>query len=142
MKLTRKETRTSRGMNITAMIDVVFLLIIFFMVISQFQKIELEKLDLPRAKPLTDEPSPKSTRLVINVHTDGRIVIERTEYTLQMLRALLLKETKDAKGKPPAVLIRGDRTTSWDAIRSLLKLCAEFGIHRADVGIEGQGAGT
>ena len=142
MRLTRKETRTGRGMNLTTMIDVVFLLIIFFMVISQFQKIELEKLDLPRAEPLADKPPSKPSRLVINVHADGRIVIEQTEYTSATLRVLLREETEDAKGQPPAVLIRGDRTTSWDTIRKLLRLCAEFGIHQADVGIEGRGGGT
>lgn len=141
MKLTRKEVRTGQGMNITAMIDVVFLLIIFFMVISQFQKIELETLNLPRAKPISEDAPPQPSRLVINVHADGRILIERTEYTLDMLRALLQKETQNAKGRPPAVLIRGDRTTSWDVIRRLLNICVEYGVNQTDVGIEAKGGG-
>lgn len=139
MRLVRKKSKTSQGLNLTSMIDIVFLLVIFFMVVSQFQKIELEKLELPRAEPAAVTPPVKPSRLVINVHANGRIIIERAEYTSATLRALLQKETEYAKGRPPAVLIRGDRTTPWKNIRNILRLCAEFGIYNADVGIEKRG---
>ena len=139
MKLTSKRIRTGHGMNITPMIDVVFLLVIFFMVVSQFQKIELDQLDLPRAEPPAENSPPEPSRLVMNVHADGRIVVERTEHTLDTIRALLKKEVQGTKGRPPAVLIRGDRVAAWEEIRRLLQVCAEFRIFHVDVGIRQRG---
>lgn len=142
MRLTRKTVRTGQGTNITPMIDVVFLLIIFFMVISQFQKIELEKLDLPQAEPVAETPPAEPSRLVVNVHGDGRIIVERAEHTPETLRTLLRKEVESSKGKPPALLIRGDRAAAWERIRVLLRVCAEFKIFQVDVGIEDPGGGA
>ena len=121
------------------MIDVVFLLIIFFMVISQFQKIEVEQLELPRAEKDAAVTPKEPTRIIVNLRADGTIVVERNVYTLDNFRALLQRETTQADGKTPMILLRADRKSQWSAARDVLRACAEFQVFKLDVGIQNDG---
>ena len=65
-------------MDMTPMIDVVFLLIIFFMLITDMTQQDLEVLTLPKAKmAVPDEPDPKDFRPVINIRQDGEMISKR-----------------------------------------------------------------
>lgn len=65
-------------MDMTPMIDVVFLLIIFFMLITDMTQQDLEVLTLPKAKTaVADEPDPKEFRPVINIRQTGEMIAKR-----------------------------------------------------------------
>ncbi len=73
------------GINLTPMIDIVFLLLIFFMVGTRFTEMEREfKIQLPsvsEAQPLTSLPD----EITINVSSDGELQVDGVEMTLQEL---------------------------------------------------------
>ena len=73
-------------LNLTPMIDVVFLLIIFFMVGARFTELEREfNINLPtvsEARPLTDPPD----RIEVNVFRNGRIKVAGQFLTIDELR--------------------------------------------------------
>ncbi len=78
MKLNAHDPETEMEMNMTSMIDVVFLLIIFFMVITDLTQQELEDLQLPVAQNADpDEPKPGEFRPIVNVTHDGKIWVRR-----------------------------------------------------------------
>ncbi|MEO0662385.1 MAG: biopolymer transporter ExbD, partial [Planctomycetota bacterium] len=59
MNLAKHDAETDMDMDMTPMIDVVFLLIIFFMVITDLTQRDLEDLHLPLAEQATpDKPDP------------------------------------------------------------------------------------
>ena len=59
MKLQKTDDQQEMEMNMTPMIDVVFLLIIFFMVITDLTQQDLEELQLPTAENAQpDKPKP------------------------------------------------------------------------------------
>ena len=62
----------------TPMIDIVFLLIIFFMVASQFAQQSRLNLNLPEEKGEQDI-NPQTTGLVINIRDDGAIILDIDE---------------------------------------------------------------
>ena len=64
MNINKHDAETEMEMNMTPMIDVVFLLIIFFMIITDLTQQDLEELKLPvaRAGASKDEPDPKVVR--------------------------------------------------------------------------------
>jgi biopolymer transport protein ExbD len=105
-------------LNLTPMIDIVFLLIIFFMVGTQFTEIERQfDVQLPQvadATPLTSRPD----EMVINVQADGTITMEGQEKTLDEVFENLTaaKEAYPDQG----VLIRGDGTGPYQFVVDVL----------------------
>jgi biopolymer transport protein ExbD len=75
-----KHKMEEEKMDMTPMIDVVFLLIIFFMLISDMTQQDLEILTLPKAiSAVPDEPDVDDFRPVINVRQDGAMVVMKEE---------------------------------------------------------------
>jgi len=94
MKLSKK---TNRGgnlqLNMTPMIDCVFLLLIFFMSCTQVSVINKSPLDPPEQKGSEDQ---SEATITINVDKQGDILITQGVYTLPQV-AVLVKETIDEK---------------------------------------------
>lgn len=81
MNLAKHDSGTEMPLNMTPMIDVVFLLIIFFMVITDLTQQDLEELELPVAQHATeDKPDPDEWRPILNIPHDGRMVVKRETY--------------------------------------------------------------
>ncbi len=121
-------------LNLAPMIDIVFLLIIFFMVGTTFTQmdrdIEVQVPEVADSGALTAPPD----RRVINVHKDGRITMDRRGVTLQELSELL----KDAQSQYAGlgVTIRGDGSSTWDRVAQVLNTCRQVGIN--DIGVSVQ----
>ena len=76
MNINKADAQTEMEMNMTPMIDVVFLLIIFFMIITDLTQQDLEELKLPVAMQcVADEPDPDVVRPVINLLDNGRMIV-------------------------------------------------------------------
>jgi len=119
--------RTPIGANMTPMIDVVFLLIIFFLVSSHLAQQESRwPLDLPAAGP--QPPALDSAaRLTINVGADGAIsvagaTVDRANLSQRM------QQHVDQHGDSAAVRIRTDRNVPYARIELLLQAAAEAGV--------------
>ena len=127
MRFTRKVSQSEDPEFMMApMIDIIFQLLIFFMVISTFQQLEnVEGVKLPVA----DESQTKKSsygEIVINVMSDGAIVLNKRIYETEELLAVLMEETdSDQKAK---VTIRGDSDVPHAWIASVMKICAAAGI--------------
>lgn len=126
------------GLNLTAMIDVLFLLIIFFMVGTKFIESDRQiELDVPRVGKngaLTAPPGKKS----INIYRDGQIELEGKVVSLEELTARL-SAARD-QYKRLGVLVRGDASTPLQRVASVLHACRQAGI--ADLGISVLTAGS
>ena len=116
------------GFNMTPMIDVVFQLIIFFLVSSHLAKQEVQfKLPLPEAKTgLKDKPTEKP-RLTVNVLADGTLLLAGRQVTAEELRSRLAERQMDL-GKDVEVRIRGDRSTAYKHVEPVMLSCARAGI--------------
>ena len=128
MKVPTNLRTGSLGFNMTPMIDVVFLLIIFFLVSSHLAKRESQlELPLPTAKsgqPNRDENVP---RLTVNVLRDGTLLLAgRTVNPSQL--AQWLRRKLDAVGTNLQVRIRADRATAYRFVEPIMLACARVGI--------------
>jgi biopolymer transport protein ExbD len=112
------------GFNMTPMIDVVFLLIIFFLVSNHLAKQEVQyKLPLPEAQSgLKEQPSEKP-RLTVNVLVDGTLLLAGRQVTAEELRARLAERQAEL-GKDVEVRIRGDRGTAYKHVEPVMLACA------------------
>jgi len=53
--------------NLTPMIDMTFLLVVFFVLVSQISEVEVVEMQLPKPVPSASGPPPEETRSVLNV---------------------------------------------------------------------------
>lgn len=115
--------------NMTPMIDVVFLLIIFFLVSSHLAQRETRlELSLPTAETGVDDYESTTPRLTINVLSDGKTLLGTQEINTDQLKAALL-EKRDSMGDQLQIRLRGDRSTDFRQVEPLLVICAEAGVN-------------
>lgn len=118
-------------LNLTPMIDIVFLLIIFFMVGTKFTELERKiGLQVPQVADrgaLTAAPEKR----VVNVYRDGTIVLDQTTVTLNELTTQLA--AAHSQYADLGVLIRGDGQGPFQQVAEVLNACRQAGI--AELGI-------
>ncbi|MEC9111237.1 MAG: biopolymer transporter ExbD [Verrucomicrobiota bacterium] len=114
------------GIQLAPMIDVVFLLLIFFIVLWNYARFETEiDISVPAAS-AGENPERTIGEIVVNVKKEGGIIIEgieRTELeTLEMFKSIV------AAYPDQALILRGDKEASFDHIVKVLNLCKEANI--------------
>jgi biopolymer transport protein ExbD len=113
--------------NMTPMIDVVFQLLIFFLVATRFAEEERElEVQLPVAsesRPLTAKP--KET--LVNIDVEGRYFVGSQEVTYGELDGILGRLATDNPGRK-TVLIRGDKRSPLNSTAQVINLCQKHGI--------------
>ena len=119
-------------LNLTPLIDVVFLLLIFFMVATSFLDPEKEiNIDLPQAQSgeaLSETPD----ELVINVLKDGRLIVSGGELDRAGLKSALLRAARVNPETP--VTIRGDRQVAHEHVVQVMDACGLAGLTNLSVG--------
>ncbi|MCA8999856.1 MAG: biopolymer transporter ExbD [Planctomycetaceae bacterium] len=112
--------------NITPLIDIVFLLVIFFLVASHFARSEpTETVNLPEAAQTTEDEFPR--RLTVTVLPDGTYSVNAQVVSLAEIEVMIA----DGAGNAPdeyAVRLRGDREVNYESIEPIMLACARNGI--------------
>lgn len=121
----------------TPMIDVVFLLIIFFMLVSQIQRARLVELDLPEIRDAAASVPPRDSVLVINVipgerdaaaYRIGSLDFTNDRTGRESLVRQLVRERE--RREDTVVLVRADRTETYERVHPLLEAVSEAGLTR------------
>lgn len=108
------------------MIDVMFLLLIFFMVVSVYAQWETKVgITLPTADSGMRIGRTEG-EIIINVDKDGRIFVNDAEMALGHLESLLAKVAATYKAQP--VIIRADGATRHDKVVAVLDVCRKVDI--------------
>ncbi|MCG8585062.1 MAG: biopolymer transporter ExbD [Pirellulales bacterium] len=121
------------SVNLTPMIDIVFLLMIFFMVGTKFT--ELEKtisLQVPAVNPSNKLESPTEA-LVLNVSGDGSLVFDGKPVATTAL-AGVLTHAKTERGDF-ALYIRGDEAAPHGVMARVYSACRRANIQRFGVAV-------
>jgi biopolymer transport protein ExbD len=123
--------RRSRGeepeVNLTPLIDVVFILLIFFMVSTTFQKESQIKIELPEAsgEPVED----RKELLEIVIDAQGRYFIDQQQVVnteLDTLKRAIQKYLGKQTDLP--VVIRADRSTPYESVVRAMDATAQLGL--------------
>nr|MBP3280892.1 biopolymer transporter ExbD [Treponema sp.] len=123
-----KHSEEELSINITSMIDVIFILLIFFMVSTQFKKASLP-LDLPRSEETAESEQQDSTKvLAVNANQmelDGKIV------SLEELEPIL--EKMYSENQNLALSLECERTVEFERIVQILTKIQNAGISRIGI---------
>ncbi|MFG0328817.1 MAG: ExbD/TolR family protein [Phycisphaerales bacterium] len=116
----------SATVELTPIIDMVFLLLIFFLVATTFHQTEREmQIALPQT--VSGGPISMSLRdLVVNVTEEGDLIVSGRRLEENALAALI--EEAVAANPEQKVTIRGDEAVSYGVMARVLDLCKTAGI--------------
>ncbi|MFM8578567.1 MAG: ExbD/TolR family protein [Planctomycetaceae bacterium] len=127
MSVSINKGRLGHGLEMTPMIDVVFLLMIFFLVASKLDEddrsIEVVLPQAAAAKPLTSRPR----EFVINIDRDGNIFAGATPVSLDDL-AVLLRQSASDTPQGQTVIVRADEETAHKFVVAVMDACVQSGI--------------
>ena len=117
--------------NLTSMLDVVMLLIIFFMVGTKFAEEERQTgIQLPSVAEnfaLSGQPDD----IIVNVDLEGKIKVKDEDLSLSSLRVLL--DASRVAFPNQAVVIRGDGRCEYQLVMDVFSACKEAGIKHVSV---------
>ena len=118
----RKKTRgRAQGLQMTALMDVIFLLLCFFVTTSVFSQWESEiAITLPSAKSAT-VPGRMPGEIILNVSAKGAVTVNGQTLALGELTKRLSRLSKLYPGQP--VVIRADKATSYESLVGVIDAC-------------------
>jgi biopolymer transport protein ExbD len=128
------------ALNLTSMIDVLFLLIIFFMVATKFDELERNiDVAVPVVSQAGDSAAPPAP-LVVVVQPDGRVELNGKGVTLDELTARLAA-ARTTLGEP-SVIIRGDAQCAFQHVAGALAACRQAGVSELGITVRIAGIGN
>jgi biopolymer transport protein ExbD len=114
------------GIQLAPLVDVLMLLLIFFLLTWSASRNENElDVKVPKAAAAKEKMAPPGD-VVVNVKTDGTVVVNRRTMTGSELSKLLEDLVKLYPEQ--AVVIRGDEAGAYKNVVSVLNICSESGI--------------
>lgn len=141
--MSHRDRRPSSGdsvtMNMTPLIDVVFLLIIFFLVSSHLAQQESQPdLELPQAATGDADAESTNQRLTINLRADGAIVLAGKQTSVDELQTTLAYEREHSE-RPLEVRLRADRGVPYGQVEPVLVACARSGVWDVRLAVREEG---
>lgn len=130
--------------NLTPMIDVTFLLIIFFMLVSQITQSETDPIHIPRPTNSQARELKYENKLTITLLHDGGggvgryKVGSRLAESVDQVRAIAeeCRRMAEAEGQRLDVIVRADRDIRYRHVRPLLEAIIKAGLEKVSIAAE------
>ena len=123
------------ALSLTPLIDVVFLLLIFFLVATRFEQEERDMdINLPRASEAQLTIAPQK-ELFVNVTKEGEFVVDGRELSLENLQERLTDAYRSNPGQQ-RVIIRADRESRTAHLVAVMNACNQANIRNYSVATE------
>ncbi|MCA9024230.1 MAG: biopolymer transporter ExbD [Planctomycetaceae bacterium] len=127
MKIPQRERPPGIRFNITPLIDVVFLLVIFFLVTAHFaQNEQVAAVELPQATQV-DDTAEVPRRLIVSVTREGQLFVKGRPVDMDELEHLLEMEPH-GRTADYEVRIRSDQLTPYARVEPILLACLRAGV--------------
>lgn len=127
----KRFSKLKYSIDITSAVDIVFLLVIFFMVSSTFIMNPGMKIELPKSKTADARPGKD---IIISIREDEKIFVNSDLVSLdnlsEVLRRRVSEENKDM------VIIKGHKTIRYQTLISVMDACRSIGITKINLSTE------
>lgn len=115
----------------TSLIDIVFLLLIFFLVATNFSRREMDHaVTLPESESGVKAQQVPS-RLVVNIRSEGTLVVNGKVMTQSELRPMVVDFAKAHPTRP--AVIRADARVTYRAVMEVFGICRAAGVRSVDL---------
>ncbi len=115
-----EDTSDSEGPNLTPVIDVVFLLLIFFLVATRYDQEERE-LDINLPEVTQAQPLSMTPELIVNISDDGKFRVVKREFSERQLANVIVAAKKS--NPQQSCLIRGDGESALKHAVRVMAMC-------------------
>jgi biopolymer transport protein ExbD len=132
MNLRPRRTKPPR-IDITSLIDVVFLMLIFFMVSTTFDKQTQLKVDLPSASAV-EQKEQQQDKIEVTIDPKGHFYVNERELVAHDAATLQRAIQKIADGRRDLpVIVSGDRNAPLQAMVTVMDVTARLGMTRLSI---------
>lgn len=132
------------AIELTPLIDVVFLLLIFFMISTTFTKETTLKINLPEATGDQAVKKPESVEIVISANSEYAILGEKDKTAKVLIdsnRKTLVRVLEQYRGKDNLLLVvRADKKATHEAVIKVLDVAQDLGLTNLTFATKKQGA--
>jgi biopolymer transport protein ExbD len=130
MRLSRNLEEQVLPIDLTPFIDIVFNLVIFFILAVDMSQKDLVALELPVADLGNPDKNPEKERLTVNVTRTGKFLVKAREYDLPALKLFLAARAGSRRDRKTGlsdvpILIRCDRAAEFRHVQLVLQACGE-----------------
>ena len=132
MRHSRSFRPRSVSFKVTAMIDMAFLLITFFVMSIRFGHQGEELVKLPNADQAQEVTDERVELITVNVTRDGIYFVSGIEQSGSSLFRYL-KDRRESSDDGIEVVVRGDRSSEFTDVQRVMRLSAEAGISIYDI---------
>ena len=124
-----KNTLEEVTIDMTPMIDMVFQLIIFFMLLINFEEAEQnEEIQLPQSTLARPPEAPLDFPIVLHVSKDGTVLYSGRDVQIEAMGLFMRMEREQVQsqgGDDPTVIIRADAVALAGKVQELIKVCQD-----------------
>ncbi len=120
-----KGKRIGVRIDMTPMVDVAFLLLIFFMTTTQFKPPEEVSVDLPFSS--SEIKVPESNIITVTVNEEGKAFLHNEQGATAEITGNVLEALKEARGRKPGafIILKGDKNTKYGDMADVMDAFAE-----------------
>ncbi|GHC59205.1 biopolymer transporter ExbD [Roseibacillus persicicus] len=123
------------------MIDIVFLLLIFFIVTWQFSRSELDlKVSVPSSTDSKERESRTYLEIIINVRADGSTYVNGQQLSDDALFDKLSAITRVERNQP--IRVRGDADTDFQHVVRVMDICTRAGVWNISFATQAPGSSS
>jgi len=128
MKFGRSTPRGDATFDLTPMIDVILLLIVFFMLSSQFSRTDRTEVDLPKESGDETASEEQPSELILDLTRNGSLIVDSRFIEFSELPGIIgVIETATQVDKP-TIIVRADRLARAEHLNRLAAELARLGI--------------
>ncbi|MHC4389737.1 MAG: ExbD/TolR family protein [Planctomycetota bacterium] len=122
------------GLNTTSMTDVIFILLIFFIAMSEIRAASVE-VELPAVDNEAEQEASDQTPLVVEIAKDGEVSLEGTpvEDTEELVQRLRVYRQQQGD---PIIRIRGDRDAKNGKVVEVIAGLASAGLNKIEIAVQ------
>ncbi|MGH7818582.1 MAG: ExbD/TolR family protein [Candidatus Binatia bacterium] len=117
--------------NFTPLIDMVFTMLIFFMLTLQIEREMAAKVNLPKADQASEIEKLPPKSLLVFVTPDGSLVVNGRSRSVGDFEADILAYSSD--DLPSELVLRGDGAVPYEVIQAVMRAASNVGISKVDI---------
>jgi len=130
MRTYRKREWSSLTVNMVPLINVIFLITIFIIMMINFSEVILKKVNLPKADEAREVKEQIIRKILITVKSEDLIFLGNKRVSLDNLEHMLWQTVHDPQGS--TVQLRGEENLTYDVVQKVMQIVATLGITRIE----------
>ena len=129
MKIRANRREDDIDINMISMVDILFVLVLFFMLTTSFSKTTGLKVDLPTASQQA-QPAVQGNKLELVIDSQGRYYVNGREVLNNQPETLFqaMSQTLDSLGNNPPLVISADANVPYQAVVTAMDIAGRLGL--------------